>query len=85
MRELDQTDRVKLVALHPLAGIPTAINELAQSMLPALKAFLDGIRAISLPEVDTGPQHPMLAAIEDRKTRNTGPEQRMRAPRRIDR
>lgn len=83
MELLDRAGR-QVVAENLLLGerISEAINELAESMLPALRAFGEGVQR-SFPAPQPGPQHPMLAAIERRRTRNTGPEQRRRAPRKI--
>jgi hypothetical protein len=63
--------------------IGDALEELGRTMRPAFEAFSrDVARRFAQPPPE--PDHPMLAAIEARRNRNTGPEQRQRAPRQIN-
>lgn len=63
--------------------IGDALEELGRAMRPAFEAFSRGV-ARRFPQPQPEPDHPMLAAIEARRNRNTGPEQRQRAPRQIN-
>lgn len=56
-----------------------ALEELGRTMRPALEAL-----GRSFPQPRPEPDHPMLAAIEARRNRNTGPEQRLRPPRQLN-
>jgi hypothetical protein len=63
--------------------IGDALEELGRTMRPAFEAFnRDAARRFPQPHPE--PDTPMLAAIEARRNRNTGPEQRQRAPRQIN-
>jgi hypothetical protein len=74
--------RLATFTTHPLAGMRQAIERACQSMAPALREFSESVRR-SFPQPQPELDHPMLAAIERRRHRNTGPEQRQRAPRTI--
>jgi hypothetical protein len=60
-----------------------ALEELGRSLRPAVEAFSRDV-ARHFPQPPPEPDHPMLTAIEARRNRNTGPEQRLRAPRQIN-